>query len=112
MLYLCGAFSAERRGVRFGEGQGGPEGGVLNGKVSFLGQALFFMDMDDSAPLPPFNWAMSLYVACKSEAEFDAVFAGLSPGGTVMMGPEPVMDLRKVAWVTDKFGVTWQPVWA
>lgn len=24
-----------------------------------------------------------------------------------MMEPEPVLDMRKVAWVTDKFGVTW-----
>jgi len=30
---------------------------------------------------------------------------------TVMMGPEPIGALRKVAWVTDKFEVTWQPVW-
>ncbi len=29
-----------------------------------------------------------------------------------MMGPESVGEIRKCAWVIDKFGVTWQPVWA
>jgi len=28
------------------------------------------------------------------------------------MGPEPIMNLRKVAWVTDRFNITWQLVWA
>lgn len=28
-----------------------------------------------------------------------------------MMGPEPVMDMRKCAWITDKYEVTWQVVW-
>ena len=31
-------------------------------------------------------------------------------GEYVMMKEEPFMQFRKVAWVTDKYGVTWQPV--
>jgi len=86
-------------------------GKVLNGQLKIKGQTVMFMDL---APeyTTPFSWATSLYIDCDSEAEFDALFSGLSDGGSVMMGPEPVMDLRKVAWVTDRFGVTWQLVWA
>jgi len=83
---------------------------VLNGTFELLGQRYMAMDM---APgnAPDFAWSTSLLVMCEDEAEFDALFKGLSAGGNVMMGPEQVMDLRKVAWVTDKFGVTWQLVW-
>lgn len=96
----------------FGKGEpNGDEGKVLNGLLSFGGQAIMFMDMQAAYPAPPFSWATSLLVNCTDEAEFDALFAGLSEGGSVMMGPEPVMHMRKCAWVTDKFGVTWQLVW-
>jgi len=84
---------------------------LLHGALSFAGQQIMFLDMDAAHPAPEFSWAASLYVCCRDEAEFDAVFAGLSDGGTVMMGPEAVGNIRKCAWVTDKFGVTWQPVW-
>jgi len=96
--------------TRFGPGEQGPEGKVLNGTFELLGQRYMVMDM---APgnAPDFAWSTSLLVMCEDEAEFDALFKGLSAGGNVMMGPEQVMDLRKVAWVTDKFGVTWQLVW-
>ncbi len=97
----------------FEDGQeSGDPGKVLNGSMSIFGQTLYFMDMMRSVPMPNFSWATSLYVDCADEAEFDAIFAGLSEDGTVMMGPESVLALRKVAWVTDKFGITWQPVWA
>jgi predicted 3-demethylubiquinone-9 3-methyltransferase (glyoxalase superfamily) len=86
-------------------------GKVLNGQLKIKGQLVMFMDLTPAFSTP-FSWATSLYINCDSEAEFDELFAGLSEGGTVMMGPEPVMDLRKVAWVTDRFGVTWQLVWA
>lgn len=40
---------------------------------------------------------VSLYVDLKTEAEFDKAFEVLSAEGNVMMGPETVCDLRKVA---------------
>ena len=97
--------------VRVEKAQRGDEGKVLTGVLSFLGQQLMFMDMEAAYDYPSFTWATSLYIDCRDEAEFDAVFAGLSQDGVVMMGPEPVLQFRKVAWVTDRFGVTWQPVW-
>lgn len=98
--------------VLFGEDEpNGDAGTVLNGTLAFGEARLLFMDMQAASPAPAFNWATSLFLTCADEDEFDQVFAGLSQGGTVMMGPEPVMDLRKVAWVTDRFGVTWQMVW-
>ncbi len=97
--------------VRFEKGQSGDEGKVLNGILSFKGNQILFMDMQSGFPVPPFSWAVSFYIDCRDEAEFDAVFAGLSKDGQVMMGPEAIMDIRKCAWVTDKFGITWQPVW-
>ena len=90
----------------------GDEGKVLNGTLSFAGQEIMFMDFKIDTPAPPFSWATSLYIDCSTEAEFDQIFAALAAEGSVMMGPEPVLQFRKVAWVTDKFGVTWQPVWA
>ncbi len=90
----------------------GDEGKVLNGTLDLGGQRLLFMDMQKAYPAPDFSWATSLFITCPDEAYFDGVFEKLSSEGMVMMGPEPVMDLRKCTWVVDKFGVTWQLVWA
>ena len=84
---------------------------VLYGVLSFMGQEIMFLDMASAYPAPDFSWATSLYIDCLDEAEFDVIFSALSQGGSVMMGPEAVGNIRKCAWVTDKFGVTWQPVW-
>jgi len=96
--------------VRFEKGQRGDEGKVLNGILSFMGQKLMFLDMITEYDCPDFSWATSFYVTCNTVEEFDAVFNGLAKDGHVMMKEEPYMRFRKVAWVTDKFGVTWQPV--
>ena len=89
----------------------GEENKVLYGVLSFMGQKIMFLDMASAYPAPEFSWSTSLYVDCRDEAEFDAIFSALSQNGSVMMGPEAVGNIRKCAWVTDKFGVTWQPVW-
>lgn len=91
-----------------GEGEGNY---VFQGVLTFMGQDIMFLDMSAKYPAPDFSWATSIYIDCADEAEFDAIFGALSKEGTVMMGPEPVAHFSKCAWVTDKYGVTWQPVW-
>ena len=86
-------------------------GKVFDGRMTILGEELFFLDMPPEYPAPDFTWASTLLLNCKDEEEFDHIFAGLSKDGSVMMGPEPSGNLRKAAWVTDQFGVTWQIVW-
>lgn len=82
--------------MRYEKGQPhGNEGKVLNGTLSLLGQQ--FMDMPSANPAPDFSWATSFFMHCQSEAEFDAVFSGLAKEGSVMMGPEAVMQFRKVS---------------
>jgi predicted 3-demethylubiquinone-9 3-methyltransferase (glyoxalase superfamily) len=89
----------------------GEQDRILHGAVSIKGQEIIFLDMSDAYPAPAFTWASSLYIDCSDEAEFDKIFSALSQGGSVMMGPESVGEIRKCAWIIDKFGVTWQPVW-
>ncbi|RRG18775.1 VOC family protein [Weissella viridescens] len=86
-------------------------GKVLNGELEVQGQKLFFMDMDQDM-VPALNWVFSIYTEFDTEIEFQAVFDQLSAHGTVMMGPAPIEGLKLVAWVTDKFGLTWQMVLA
>jgi predicted 3-demethylubiquinone-9 3-methyltransferase (glyoxalase superfamily) len=88
------------------------ENRVMFGEITFSGGQIKFLDMSVEHAAPAFSWSSSIYIDCKDEAEFDVIFAGMSQGGVVMMGPESVGPIRKCAWVTDKFGVTWQPVWA
>lgn len=94
----------------FKKGERGEEGKVLNGTFELMGKKFMVLDMEKQYAVP-FSWSISQFVICRSENEFDSLFAKLSEGGTVMMGPEQVNQLRKVSWVTDKFGVTWQLVW-
>ncbi|MDR3021862.1 MAG: VOC family protein [Clostridiales bacterium] len=85
---------------------------VLQGAIEVLGQEILFLDMTSEYPAPAFNWANSLLIRCESQSEFDAILNGLSKEGTIMMGPQSVEGIRQCAWLTDKFGVVWQPVWA
>jgi len=112
MIHYEKVFGAKIESVtHFEPGQPGDAGKVMNGIMDFDGMKLMFMDMAAAYPAPAFSWATSLFLAFSDEPSFDAAFAGISTDGTVMMGPEPVNGIRKCAWVTDQFGVTWQLVW-
>lgn len=96
--------------THFGEGDRGVMGQVMNGEFEINGQSFMVMDMEKQYA-PELNWGVSIFVRCQDEAEFDRLFTTFSEGGSVMMGPESVNHLRKVAWVTDSFGITWQLIW-
>jgi predicted 3-demethylubiquinone-9 3-methyltransferase (glyoxalase superfamily) len=55
-----------------------------------------------------FTPAVSLFVECASEAELDAAFASLSPGGKVLMPPGNYGFSDKFAWLDDRWGLSWQ----
>jgi predicted 3-demethylubiquinone-9 3-methyltransferase (glyoxalase superfamily) len=55
-----------------------------------------------------FTPAISLFVDCADEAEFDTLFAALSSDGKVLMPPDNYGFSRKFAWCNDRFGVSWQ----
>ncbi|MGP7816913.1 VOC family protein [Niallia sp. 01092] len=88
----------------------GEEGKLLNGTFELMGQQFMVLDMEKEY-CPAFTWAVSSLIECKDQKEFDHLFTNLSEEGVVMMGPEPILHFRQVAWVTDKFGVTWQLIW-
>ena len=95
---------------RYEQGMPGDEGKVLAGILSLFGQKIQFMDMSAEYDLPAFTWSTSLLVTCTEQKEFDQLFTALAEDGTVMMRQDNFMQYRTVSWVTDKFGVTWQPI--
>jgi len=113
MEFYAKVFGAKIESITYYEpGQPGEVGKVFAGMMDFDGAKLLFLDMAPAYPAPDFSWATSMFLNFPDEAAFDAAFAGISEGGGVMMGPEAVNDIRKCAWVTDKYGVTWQLIWA
>ena len=93
--------------IRIGKDDQGEDGKILHCIFELKGQKFMAMDMD-KADCPPCTWAMSLYVQCATEGEFDMLAEKLSSdGGKALTGPKPTLNLTKAAWVTDKFGVTW-----
>ena len=55
-----------------------------------------------------FTPSMSLYVNCETEAEINRLFERLSQGGQVLMPLDHYPFSQKFAWVSDRFGVSWQ----
>lgn len=92
---------------RYGEGEDGPAGAVRHAVFSLNGQPFMCIDSPVKHGFG-FTPAMSLLVACDTEQEIDRIFARLSEGGQVLMPLAAYPFSRKYAWVTDRFGVSWQ----
>jgi predicted 3-demethylubiquinone-9 3-methyltransferase (glyoxalase superfamily) len=71
------------------------------------------MAMDSHIPNEfTFTPASSFFVNCDDEAEIDRLFAALSEGGSVLMPLDAYPFAARYAWVQDRFGVSWQLVFA
>ena len=93
---------------RYGPEGPGAEGSVMHARLRIGDQA--FMAFD-SPPVHAFDFtpSLSLFVSCASEEEIDRLFAGLSEGGAVMMPLSTEYGFSaKYAWLSDRFGVSWQ----
>ena len=55
-----------------------------------------------------FTPATSFFVSCESEAEIRRLSAALSEGGSEFMPLGEYGFSRQFAWVSDRFGVSWQ----
>ena len=83
--------------ARYGEAGPGPKGTVMT--VAFQLEGQEFMGLN-GGPQYTFSPAISFFVNCETQAEVDELWAKLSAGGRE----------DKCAWLTDKFGVSWQIV--
>jgi len=99
--------SSIQRIERYGPGESGAEGSVKQCHFTVAGLSLRCFDSPIKHPFS-FTPSMSLFVDCESEAELDAAFASLSADGMVMMPPGNYGFSAKFAWVSDRFGVSWQ----
>jgi predicted 3-demethylubiquinone-9 3-methyltransferase (glyoxalase superfamily) len=93
---------------RYGSDGVGAEGTIEHATFRIGDQVLMAID---SPPVHAFDFtpSLSLFVACENEEEIDRLFAGLSQGGTVMMELSTEYPFAaKYAWLSDRFGVSWQ----
>ena len=96
-----------REMVRYGFGQPGAEGSVMRAEFTIGGLSILCIDSVVHHGFT-FTPAMSLFVDCESEAEVRRLSAVLSEGGNVLMPLDGYGFSRLFAWVSDRFGVSWQ----
>lgn len=93
--------------TRYGPGETGAEGSAMKATFTLNGRSFMCFDSPVKHEFS-FTPAISLFVDCDSEPEVDALFARLSEGGKVLMPLGAYPFSRRFAWVSDRFGVSWQ----
>lgn len=91
----------------WGPGEAGPEGAFKLARISLAGQTLACFDSPTKHAFG-FTPAFSLFVTCSSREELDRLAAALTDGGAVMMPADDYGFSPRFAWVSDRFGVSWQ----
>lgn len=92
---------------RYEAGEPGLEGTVKHAVFRLRDQTLRCMDSAVTHPFA-FNAAISLFVDCASADQVDALNARLVEAGSSRMPLDAYPFSPRYAWVTDRFGVSWQ----
>jgi predicted 3-demethylubiquinone-9 3-methyltransferase (glyoxalase superfamily) len=93
--------------VRYGPGEAGAEGSVMRAAFSIGSQTILCIDSPVKHDFT-FTPAFSLFVDCESETEIARLFGALVEGGTPLMPLDDYGFSRRFAWLTDRYGVSWQ----
>ena len=93
--------------ARYGPNEAGAEGTVMHATFSLNEQEFMCIDSNVKHEFT-FTPAMSIYVNCEIQAEIDRLCEKLSHAGQVYMPLDRYPFSEKFAWVSDKFGVSWQ----
>ncbi len=81
--------------TRYGEAGPGPPGSAMTVRFMLDGQEFIALN---GGPLFPFTEAISLSVACGSQAEVDQLWDALTAGGEEV----------QCGWLKDRYGLSWQ----
>jgi predicted 3-demethylubiquinone-9 3-methyltransferase (glyoxalase superfamily) len=84
---------------------GRPEGSVLTVAFQLAGRDFLALN---GGPHFKFTPALSLFVVLESEAEIDALWAGLGEGSSVLMPLDAYDWSPKYGWLSDRYGLSWQ----
>lgn len=92
---------------RYGAEEPEREGTVKTASFRIADQTLLCIDSPDVHAFG-FTPSVSFFFDCPDEASLDGLFAMLSEQGQVMMPPGEYPFAKKYAWLSDRFGVSWQ----
>lgn len=93
--------------VRYGPGESGDEGSVMQAVFALKGQEFMCIDSNIKHEFT-FTPSFSIYVTCDTEEELSCLYDQLSSGGSVLMPLGDYGFSKQFGWVADKFGVSWQ----
>ena len=93
--------------TRFGPGEGGPEGSVQKAAFTVGGATVLCTDSFIKHAFT-FTPSFSLFVDCESASEIERLSAALAEKGSTLMPLGAYGFSRRFAWVSDRFGVSWQ----
>ncbi|WP_049723174.1 VOC family protein [Gilvimarinus polysaccharolyticus] len=91
----------------YGPDEQGAEGSLKKASFVVAGQHLLAIDSPIEHDFS-FTPAISLFVECASTEHFQDALAQLSDGGKVLMPADNYGHSELFAWVSDRFGVSWQ----
>ncbi|QFU18137.1 VOC family protein [Microvirga thermotolerans] len=91
----------------YGPGEAGPEGTVKVASFSIAGQTVMCSDSFVKHAFG-FTPSFSFFVDCTGEEQLDRLASALAEGGKVLMPKGAYGFSRQFAWISDRFGVSWQ----